>query len=561
MSLGAVSRTVLPALLLGSLMAVPWALPRPAALPLDAPPTTFSAERARRVVEAIAGEPRPTGSPAHARAREVLLREIEALGLEPIQHEAASERVEGGRLVNLLARVRGRDSTGVVLLAAHYDSVRRSPGAGDDAAGVAACLEALRALLARGAPRNDVVLLLSDGEERGLLGAFAFDAEHPWAREVALVVNLEAIGNAGPASLFETGPENGAVVRALARAVRAPVGGSFATAIYRAMPNDTDYSVFRARGIPGANLALTGNGRAYHSPLDTPEHLDPSGLQHLGETALDLLAEFAALDLAAARAPERHFVTFPGGSVLHLPAAWTPRLAWLAAVALLAAAWTCARRTLRAEGSRPGPWFGALALVLLPALLAGGLAAGVVALGHTLLGGWQTPGPPTSAAQVSVRLFAALAAGTALVLGVFSAWARGERGRAALRRVPAVASLAWLALLALFARGLGSEALLLPALAAFPAALGLALFHRERAALFLPLLAASLAAQSTQVAIQVSSTSPVQETIAVAAVVVLGLTLLAPWLARLALSGVPAATGAGLAAAGDGPRRAGLARP
>ncbi len=535
MPIGTLLRVALPALLLGGLMTVPWALPRPAVQSLDAPPTRFSAERARRVVEAIAGEPRPTGSPAHARAREVLLGEIAALGLEPVQQEAASERVDGGRLVNLLARVRGHDSGGVVLLAAHYDSVRRSPGAGDDAAGVAACLEALRALLARGAPRNDVVLLLSDGEERGLLGALAFDAEHPWAREVALVVNLEAIGNAGPASLFETGPTNGTVVRAVARAMQAPVGGSFATAIYRAMPNDTDYSVFRARGIPGANLALTGNGRAYHSPLDTPERLDPAGLQHLGESALELLAEFAALDLSAARAPERHFVTFPGGSVLHLPAAWTPALAWFAAAALLAAALFRARRRMGERSSVIRPTLWALLLVLVLPCLAALLAATVVALGHTLLGGWDYPGPPTSAAQVSVRLFAALSAGTALVLTVYFALARGVGGRAVLSCVPLAAPLPWLALLAGFAWSLGNGALLLPALAAFPAALGLALFHRERPALFLPLLAAALAAQSTQVAIQVSSTSPKQETLAAAAMVLLAQALLAPWLARLAL--------------------------
>jgi hypothetical protein len=72
---------------------------------------------------------------------------------------------------NVVATLPGTDPTGRVLLAAHYDTTFGSPGAADDKAAVAAVLETVRALVSGEAPRNDVVVLLTDGEEPGMLGA------------------------------------------------------------------------------------------------------------------------------------------------------------------------------------------------------------------------------------------------------------------------------------------------------------------------------------------------------------------------------------------------------
>jgi hypothetical protein len=55
----------------------------PAPLPASAPPTEFSAERAFRHVAALATEPRPVGTAAHARARAYIVRELQALVLNP----------------------------------------------------------------------------------------------------------------------------------------------------------------------------------------------------------------------------------------------------------------------------------------------------------------------------------------------------------------------------------------------------------------------------------------------------------------------------------------------
>jgi acetylornithine deacetylase/succinyl-diaminopimelate desuccinylase-like protein len=51
-----------------------------------------------------------------------------------------------GTVENILVRLKGTNSTGVLLLTAHYDSVSTAPGATDDGSGVVTLLETLRAL-------------------------------------------------------------------------------------------------------------------------------------------------------------------------------------------------------------------------------------------------------------------------------------------------------------------------------------------------------------------------------------------------------------------------------
>ena len=104
----------------------------------------------------------------------------------------------------MLVRIPGRVLGKALLLAAHYDSTRDGPGAADDGASVAAILETLRALKSQPALQNDLICIFTDGEEAGLLGAEAFVAEHPWAKEIGLVLNFEYRGNRGPFFMFET---------------------------------------------------------------------------------------------------------------------------------------------------------------------------------------------------------------------------------------------------------------------------------------------------------------------------------------------------------------------
>src|SRR5690606_20081346 len=135
-----------------------------------------------------------------------------------------------------------------------------------------------------------VLFLLTDAEEAGLLGARSFTIEEtPLMKTVSVVLNLESRGNSGAANLFETGPGSSWMVRLYGRAVPAPYGSSLGSAIYDLMPNNTDFSVFRAKGKSGLNFANIGGLPAYHTALDTPARADLRTIQHHGVNTQALL--------------------------------------------------------------------------------------------------------------------------------------------------------------------------------------------------------------------------------------------------------------------------------
>jgi hypothetical protein len=302
----------------------------PAPVPASAPPEQFSALRALEKLRAIARRPHPTGSEENSRVREYLLSELRTLGLNPevqTTSVARTDRKWGGRnmgatVSNVVVRLKGSASTRPVMLVAHYDSVPNSPGASDDGSGAATLLETARALESSPPLRNDVILLFTDGEELGLLGAQAFVNEHPWAREPGVVLNFEARGACGPSSMFETSAGNGWLIRQFADASPYPVAASFAEEIYKRLPNDTDFTVFKRAGLAGLNFAYADCFPRYHTLGDNVKNLDLRSLQHDGSYALTLARRFGSRDLSKTSAPEAVYFNL-GRSVVRYPEGWT----------------------------------------------------------------------------------------------------------------------------------------------------------------------------------------------------------------------------------------------
>jgi hypothetical protein len=269
----------------------------------EAPAAAFSTARAMVDVRIVGAKPHPLGSPEHEAVRGYLFGRMTALGLDPTLHsgplgDAAKRRLTKWGLdpskpaISLVGVLPGRDpSKPAVVLMAHYDSVAKSPGAADDTAGVAAILEAVRAIKARGPADRDLIVLLTDGEELGLDGARNFFTTHPLRGHAGAIVNLEARGGGGRAMMFETGPGNRQTIDLFTRAATKADGGatsnSLAVLIYELMPNGTDFTVPRKQGLPGINLAFIGRPAQYHSPTSTPEALDQGSVQHIGSQALE----------------------------------------------------------------------------------------------------------------------------------------------------------------------------------------------------------------------------------------------------------------------------------
>jgi hypothetical protein len=349
-------------------------LPRP--LPIDAPDTTFSAARAATLLREIAQSPRPTGSPEHARVRAYLVAQLAGLGLEP-SIQTTTALVEGpgyaraATVRNVLARWRGTDPTGSVLVTAHYDGAELSPAAGDDASGLVTILEALRALRAGAPLRNDVIVLFTDAEELGLMGAEAFVREHPWVDDVRAVIGFEMRGTAGPSLLFETADRNGAVVRALSANGEGTFGTSLGDGLYPYMPHRTDFTVFERAGKQGLNFAAIDRASVYHTPRDRPSELSSETLQHHGLHALASLRGLGGMDLTDIYAPDVVYFSLPGFGLITYPAAWSIPIA-ISLVLLAAATLFLARR----RGARPSAMVLGLGLSIVSVSL--GYGAGIV---------------------------------------------------------------------------------------------------------------------------------------------------------------------------------------
>jgi hypothetical protein len=308
----------------------------PATVPASAPDTVFSAERAMRHVEQIAVKPHSMGTVEHDRVRDYIVGQITALGVKPqmqVTTGISTRYPIAGRVQNILAWLPGSDAKGkAVLLVAHYDGVAAGPAAADDGAGSAALLEAIRALRAQKQPlAHDVIVLFTDGEESGLLGAAAFAREHPWAKDVAAVLNFEARGTGGRSYMFETGPGNLDIVRALRSAGSVTAGSTFTT-IYRALPNDTDLSELSVLGTPAMNFAFADGVERYHTSKDDIAHLDPRSLQHHGTQMLAVTRTLANEALPRPVTGDAVFFDFPGLGLVIYPAGTAIPLAILSLI-------------------------------------------------------------------------------------------------------------------------------------------------------------------------------------------------------------------------------------
>ena len=159
------------------------------------PVPIFSEQNARAHVGMLAGTigSRPVGTEANARARAYIIDQLRLFGFEVRVQEADARRASLGRsarVANIIA-VRAGARAEAVALVSHYDSVPMGPGAADDALGVAVSLEAARVLAARPNPNWSVMVLVTDAEEAGLMGAAALMTDRDVTNRLKAYINFE----------------------------------------------------------------------------------------------------------------------------------------------------------------------------------------------------------------------------------------------------------------------------------------------------------------------------------------------------------------------------------
>lgn len=314
--------------------------------------TEFSAGRALEHVRTIATEPRPMGSPANARVRNYIRDTLTELGVEVhTQEQVAPDYFGSGESItvaNVIGRIPGSANTGAITLVAHYDTVPTTPGANDNSVAVATLLETARALLAGSPLDNDVLLLFTDGEEPApRYGASAFVADSPVFGEIALVVNLEAIGGSGASLLVETSGPEAWLIGELARADSRPAAFSFLTETARLLGNiGTDFDEFRNAGTTGMHFAYLHGSPIYHTAADNIDAVGFGSLQHHGNHALEVARQFGFHDFTEPPSSQGAVFFSLGSSTVRYPTA----LAIPLMLAALAGLWSGLVRSARHGG-------------------------------------------------------------------------------------------------------------------------------------------------------------------------------------------------------------------
>ncbi len=242
---------------------------------------------------------RPVGSEANARARAYVIDQLKLYGYDVRVQETEASRPELGRTArvsNIIATLNGRRPEAIAIVS-HYDSAPESPGAADDGLGVAVSLETARVIAERSNRQWTTFILVTDGEEAGLMGAAALVTDRVIAANLRAYINVEAAGSDGSAVLFQTGPGNGWLTSAWSKDAPHPRGGSFGIEIYRRLPNDTDFTIFARNNFPGLNFAAVDDGYSYHTARDAPERLTSRSLRTTGENIVAIATALDGLDI------------------------------------------------------------------------------------------------------------------------------------------------------------------------------------------------------------------------------------------------------------------------
>jgi len=306
--------------------------------------TDFSTHNALEHVKKISLKQHYVGSEAHKNVQNYIVAELNEMGLETeIQTQTAINRKWAAATTaqNIIAKVKGSENGKALMLLSHYDSSTHSSlGASDAGSGVAIILEGVRAFLSKNkTPKNDIIILLSDAEELGLLGAQAFVNEHSWTKDIGLILNFEARGSGGPSYvLMETNGKNSKLLSEfLAAEPNFPAANSLMYGVYKKLPNDTDLTIFRQdANINGFNFAFIGDHFDYHTAQDSYERLDKETLLHQADYITTTLNYFAFSDLENLDSDKDFiYLNFPFSKLLIYPFSWVTPLLIIAIVFFL----------------------------------------------------------------------------------------------------------------------------------------------------------------------------------------------------------------------------------
>lgn len=200
---------------------------------------------------------------------------------------------------NAFARLAATNNSGVsapaLVLGAHFDSVSRSPGANDNATGIAMVYGVAASLNALSCRSREVIFVFFDEEERGLIGSKNFARFLKTGGEP--VHSVHTIDQVGWDQDGDRALELELPTRELEQIYRqVAVDNGFTMPLHRTSTSSTDHSSFRSAGYAAVGITeeyVNGDTTPhYHRSTDTFATVDFSYLEH--STAF-MSAVFASL--------------------------------------------------------------------------------------------------------------------------------------------------------------------------------------------------------------------------------------------------------------------------
>lgn len=276
----------------------------------------------RQHLLALVGDRHPTSSPDGLQlAEEYLTRQFQSLELIVTVHSFAAIGGTYRNIVGTLPAMEGISAPPLVV-AAHYDTVAHSPGADDNASGLAVMLEAARRL--RTAPlRRPVRFIAFCLEEAQLLGSLAYAAQLRERGETLCgAIVLECVGYASARSASQHVPpglpiaipsvgdflgiignqDSAGLAETIERAAKHSVQdlNTFSLIVPgqgELFPDTrrSDHAAFWAHGYPAVMLTDTANFRNphYHQPTDIIETLDLEFMEKVTRLLVAAVSEMA----------------------------------------------------------------------------------------------------------------------------------------------------------------------------------------------------------------------------------------------------------------------------
>lgn len=260
----------------------------------------FNLKLAEEHLQQIASDVHVIGSQEHKKVREYIARVANEMDYE-VQLDTVVDLQSYGNysmisdIKNIVIRKPGSSPAGTIAFAAHYDSQTNTPGAADDGAPIAAMLSLMQTIKDR-TFKNDIVFIITDGEESGLSGASMFVKNNPLAPKLNYLFNFEARGNSGPVLGFEPNEKNNQVMDIFLD-LDYSLASSLMYDVYRLMPNDTDFTHFKKLQIGGISMAHIDGFVNYHAMTDTPKNMDSRSFYHHGKLISQLIDKMGNDDL------------------------------------------------------------------------------------------------------------------------------------------------------------------------------------------------------------------------------------------------------------------------